>query len=105
MQDILRAIRTVREYTQGMDEKSFKSNHMALDAVIRQLAIVGEAVTHLPKEMRDKEPEIPWKSVVGMRNILIHSYAEVDEATVWKAANSDLVSLEKCVKKLLKEDP
>ena len=103
LQDILQAIGTIRSYTSGMNAEKFKHDHMVMDAVIRQLAIVGEAASHLPEELRKKDPQIPWKSVVGMRNILVHAYAEVDEGVVWNVVQNDLEALENGAKRLLAE--
>ncbi len=73
---------------------------MAVDAVIRQLAIVGEAAAHIPAELRKQEPKIPWEKIVGMRNKLVHAYSEVDEQVVWDVVVSDLDALEKGVRRL-----
>ena len=104
LRDILQAIQAIRDYTSALDAQSFAKKRMAVDAVIRQLAIIGEAVAHLPVEMRGKEAEIPWKKIVGMRNKMVHAYSEVDHKVVWDVVGSDLDALEKCVKRLLKEE-
>ncbi len=100
LQDMLQAIQTIRRYTANLDAQRFRQTPMAVDAVIRQLAIIGEAAAHIPPDDRKGEPKIPWEKIVGMRNKLVHAYAEVDEQVVWDAANSDLDALEAGVRRL-----
>lgn len=83
LNDILQAIRAIREYTAGLDRESLAKNRLVSDAVIHQLAIIGEAATGLPEAFRKVHPGIEWRKIVGMRNRLIHSYSEVDEGILW----------------------
>jgi uncharacterized protein with HEPN domain len=103
LEDILQAVETIRQYAKGMELEKFRHNRMAVDAVIRQLAIIGEAAGRLPAVVRKKEPQIPWAKIVGMRNKLVHAYAEVDEGVIWDVVGSDLDSLEQAVRRLLQE--
>ncbi len=77
----------------------FASNDAMQDAVMRRLEIIGEAVKHLPDEMKDKYPNIPWKNIAGMRDVLIHEYAGVQIERVWRTAKDDLPPLKQVILK------
>lgn len=100
LDDILESIGHIRDYIKGKKFKDFDADTRMQDAVIRRLEVIGEAAKRVPKVMRDACPEIPWKNIAGMRDMLIHEYAGVSAETVWKTANEDLDALEECVKKL-----
>jgi len=71
--------------------------------VVRRLEIIGEAVKNLPFEVKNKNPEIPWKQIAGMRDVLIHEYAGVSSKRVWKVITENLVPLKTTASKLLGE--
>lgn len=102
MQDILSAIVKIETYTEDGKEK-FLAEEMVQDAVIRQLMITGEACAKLPVAMRKKYGEIPWKEIIGMRNIIIHDYANVDLQIVWDAIVHGLPNLRTVIATMLKE--
>lgn len=91
--DIARAAKLVEDFKRGMDKASFLSDEKTQSAVLHQLLIIGEAVKRLSSDFRSKHPEIPWSSIAGMRDILIHAYDIVDLEEVWKTANSDIPKL------------
>ena len=91
--DILQAARLVQAGIQGISKKVFFDDWMRQSAVIRQLEIVGEAAKRLSDDFRHAHQEIPWRSIAGMRDILIHEYASVDLEEVWKAAQEDVPRL------------
>ena len=70
---------------------------------MKRIEIIGEAVKHLSNEMKDKHPEIPWKNIAGMRDILIHEYAGVQVERVWQTAKNDLPPLKKVIIKIIKQ--
>ena len=76
--DIIESINKIETYTKGIDYDSFCFNEMMVDAVIRNLEIIGEASKNVSDEIKLKYPEVPWKQMTGVRNILIHEYFGVD---------------------------
>ena len=98
--DIRAAIRLIRRYTEAGEDR-FLSDTMVQDAVIRQISVIGEAAAKLPRDLRDKRPNVPWKKVTGMRNILIHDYAETDIPTVWTTVTEDLPRLQHAVERMI----
>jgi uncharacterized protein with HEPN domain len=74
LRHVLDAIERIERHAGGMDERAFLGNELVQDAVLRQLEIIGEAVKHLSNAMRDQHPDIPWRSIAGTRDRLIHHY-------------------------------
>ncbi|MDY1591875.1 MAG: DUF86 domain-containing protein [Methanofastidiosum sp.] len=103
LQDILDSIDSIEKYTENLSEREFRENPIIQDAVIRRLEIIGEAVKNIPKDIREKYPDIPWRSISGLRDILIHEYSGVSMTRVWKIISSDLKQFKETIIKI-KED-
>ena len=78
--------RLIASYVQGTTEKEFAADTQKQDAVIRRIEIIGEAAVHLTEETRQACPELPFRKMRGMRNIVAHDYANVDLKIVWEVA-------------------
>ena len=83
LKHIRESIVKIEKYTEG-GQKTFLEDTMIQDSVIRNLEIIGEAARNLPVDLRKSHPEVPWRSITGMRNVLIHEYFGVDLDIVWK---------------------
>lgn len=95
IQDIIKSIDKIEQYVDDMTMAQFSKNEMVIDAVVRNLEIIGEASKHIPVSIQRSHPEIPWSQMNGMRNILIHEYFGVDIKTVWHTAKKHLPALKK----------
>jgi len=102
LEDILEAIRKVRDYTDGLSLQAFMADAKTFDAVIRNLEIIGEAVKRIPEEIRSLRPEVEWKRIGRLRDILIHQYFGVDVQIVWDIVQRRLTSLEEAIRALLR---
>jgi uncharacterized protein with HEPN domain len=91
--DILIAARRARRFLKDLAWEEFAHSELHQDAVMRPLAIIGEAARQISQETRDAHPELPWPQMAGMRNRLIHEYFRVDLATVWETVKNDLPPL------------
>jgi uncharacterized protein with HEPN domain len=91
--DILIAARRARRFLEDLTWEEFVHSELHQDAVMRPLAIIGEAARQVSQETRDAHPELPWPQMAGMRNRLIHEYFRVDLATVWETVKNDLPPL------------
>jgi uncharacterized protein with HEPN domain len=101
IRDILSSITKIQEYTKGLDYKGFQDDTKTVDAVIRNLEIIGEAARHVPEDIATKYPEIPWKDMRDMRNLLSHEYFGVNAQILWETIQTDLPPLLHQLKALL----
>jgi len=93
LEDIEEAINKIVEYTKGYDKERFLSDKKTIDAVLRNLSIIGEAANHIPKEIQNKHPKIDWPAVIGLRNRIIHDYFGIDHDIIWYIIKEELFSL------------
>jgi len=98
---IREAIESIEEYLENVTYHKFTSSKMIIDAVVRELEIVGEASNNLSDEFREKHPEILWRKMKNMRNFLIHEYFGVNTKIVWDTCKEDLPKLKKLIDDLL----
>lgn len=91
--DIIEAINEIEDFVAGMDFDEFVKDKKTYNAVIRSFEVIGEAVVHIPKELREKHNEINWQEIIGMRNIVIHEYFGTDDRIIWHAAKNDAPKL------------
>ena len=91
--DILEAIDRIESYTNNLTIDDFSESSLYQDAIVRNLEIIGEAVKSLPKKLIAKYPEIEWKKIAGLRDILIHAYFGIDIEIVWDVVQNKLPEL------------
>ncbi len=100
LEDITSALEKIGRYTSGMTKDRFLADERTMDAVVRNLEIVGEAVRQLPEPFREAHPEIPWWQIAGMRNRIVHDYFGVDAEIVWQVVSTSVPELEASLKRI-----
>ena len=103
LEDILGSIHKISEYVNGISELEFENNIEKQDAVIRRIEIIGEAVKNISTKTRGEYPEIPWREMAGMRDIVIHEYFGVTMGLVWRVATIEIPVLKKQIENIITE--
>jgi uncharacterized protein with HEPN domain len=103
LDDILDATRKITVYTGGFSKAAFLEDEKTLDAVVRNLEVIGEAVKKLPENLRAKHSAVEWKKIAGLRDILIHEYFGLDAEIVWDIVQNKVPALDREVRPMLNE--
>lgn len=103
LEDIREAGQKIGKYVSKMDRNAFEKDDKTIDAVVKNLEIIGEAVKKLPESVKTKYPDVEWKKMAGLRDILIHEYFGISLEIVWDIVQNKLPILEKQIKKILSE--
>jgi uncharacterized protein with HEPN domain len=93
LQDILEAIGAIERFIAGVSFEEFAQNEEKIFAVEKAIEIIGEAVKNIPDSLRIQYPEIPWKSIAGMRDKLVHEYWGADVNILWRTVQQRLPEL------------
>lgn len=101
VEDILEASRRIRAYTRGMSLEDFSKSLLTIDAVIRNLEVIGEAAARIPDDAKDEAADIEWRKIVALRNVLAHEYFGVNTKIVWDVVANKLEPLERACRRIL----
>ncbi len=102
LQDIVEAIERIERYA-GIDKSAFERDELVQTWMVYNVQIIGEAAANISEELRAMHPEIPWRSIASMRNVVIHAYFKVDLDEVWNVVQNDLPVLKERIGKLISE--
>lgn len=107
LDDMLKSMTRITEYISNKKFADFKKDYMLVDAVVRNFEIIGEASRNIPPEIQKKHPEIPWKKMYSLRNLIIHEYFGIDHEMLWEIASvslpQNIQDLEKIIENLRKK--
>lgn len=103
IEDVKDAIKKIEEYTKGLDFDTFAKDAKTIDAVVRNVSIIGEAIKRFPSEIKSEYPQVPWKEITGTRNKAIHEYFGIDEDILWKTIKEDLPPFKKQITEISKK--
>jgi len=101
LEDIIESCQRINQYTEGMTYDSFIKNNLVSDAVLRNIEIVGEAVKQVPKNIQDQYPDLDWRRIAGMRDIVAHHYFSIYDEIVWDIVINKIPELEERIEIIL----
>ncbi|MGH8908170.1 MAG: HepT-like ribonuclease domain-containing protein [Egibacteraceae bacterium] len=102
--DILEAIERIERHTAG-GHMAFQYNELIQVWVVRHLQVIGEAAGRLSEDIRARHPDVPWRSMIGMRNVIVHGYFHIDLDAVWSVVEHELGKLKTAVESILASNP
>jgi len=102
IRDMLESAEKATQFVAGMDFEQFAKDEKTVYAVIRAIEVIGEAARKIPKELRTKYADIPWREIAGTRDKLIHEYFGVNQSVVWRTVQEDLPLLVKQLRNVIK---
>ncbi len=103
IEDILDGMNKAETLLEGVSYSQFESDFRINFAVVRALEIIGEAAKHLPDELRQRYPDIPWKNMAGMRDRIIHGYDNLDLQIVWAVVKNDIPQIKPHIELVIKD--
>ena len=103
IEDILESIKLIEKYLGDISKENFDNNQKLKDSVVRRLEIIGEAVKNIPDSFRKKYPEVPWRKIAGLRDIITHTYFNIDLDITWDIIKKDLPDLKEKISKIKSE--
>jgi len=103
IEDILNAVNNVEIFSKGLTKECLEKDELYQSAIIRQIEIMGEAVKNIPDSFKNMYPEIPWRNIAGMRDVIIHGYFNVDLNTLWLVIKKDIINLKEKIIKIRKD--
>ncbi len=102
LNDIYDSIGKIERFTENMKFSQFERDDRTVLAVVKALEIIGEAVKKIPMSAKKKYPQIPWKKISGMRDILVHEYFGINIKVVWKTIKEDIPPIKPLIHELIK---
>jgi uncharacterized protein with HEPN domain len=102
--DILERAARIERYTRDLTFAQFAADDLRVDGVVLNFVIIGEAATRMPPEVQSRTREVPWRSLRGMRNIIVHAYFAIDLEVVWDTARNDIPKLVAALEAVMAED-
>jgi uncharacterized protein with HEPN domain len=103
LSEIIASMEKIERYTAGVSYEEFIGREQLIDAVERNIEKIGEAAAAIPDEIRNRHPDVPWKTIVGLRNKVIHHYFAVDHEVVWQIATKNIPATKAKVAEILRE--
>ena len=104
LHDMLTSINRIKDYTQDLEYDNFTKNQLIIDAVLRNLEIIGEAVNSIDEKIKFKYSNILWRDIKDFRNVVAHKYFSINLERIWDILENELDILEKQIEKILKNE-
>ena len=103
IQDMIGFAEKVLSYSAGLDQDALIADERTYDATLRNLELIGGAATHIPSDVRDAHPEVPWHAIIGTRNRLAHGYLSISDSVIWSIIRDAVPRLLPALRNLMTE--
>ena len=103
LDDIFESCNKVSRYIEGLDQSEVMQNELIVDAILRNLMVIGEAAKKLPGEWKQRYGDIEWRKIAGLRDVIAHEYFQLDEEILWDIVSNKLPELKHVVSRMLDE--
>ena len=104
LEEIIVFCSKIDKYTKDMKKEEFQKNELVIDAVLRNLELIGEASKRLSEEFKIKNLQIPWKKIIGLRKIVIHAYSNVDLDIIWDIIKKNIPETKNLLDKIYEKE-
>ena len=101
LEDIRESCAKIMRYTHDLSSEQFISDEKTIDAVVRNLAIIGEGVKKLPAALRKRYPDVEWRKIAGLRDMVVHEYFGIDEDIIWDIIQNKIPTLLQAVERIM----
>ena len=105
LEDIVTSCNKILRYTNGKNFNDFKSHDLLYDGVVRNLEIIGEAVKNVTEKLRNQYPDVEWRAISALRNIVAHEYLGIKDEIIWDIVINKLPTLRSQIEQLIKANP
>ena len=103
-EDIIESISKIEDYTRDLTFEDFSQSPLIIDAVVRNIEIIGEASKNIPPETQNNFQDVPWQKIKGIRNRIVHEYFSVDVSIIWFIVQNELEPLKNTLTKHLDKE-
>lgn len=100
LEDILESLEKIEKYSENLTRSKFKEKDIVIDAILRNIEIFGEASRKLPDNFKTQYKHIPWRKIIGLRNIILHEYSNVDLDIIWDVINKNIPKTKNQIKEI-----
>lgn len=104
LEDLISFCSKLERYIKDMEKKEFQKNELVIDAVLRNLELIGEASKRLSDDFKNRNPQLPWKKIIGLRNIVIHAYSDVDIDIIWDIIKKNIPETKDIIKEIYEKE-
>lgn len=104
LKDILKMTNLINSFTGNITYENFIHNDEKTFATVKAIEMIAEAIKEIPEEIRLNYPQVDWRGIIGMRNIKIHQYWNIDYETVWEVVSSEIPQIASTVSIILKNE-
>jgi uncharacterized protein with HEPN domain len=104
LDDIQASVEKILKFTQGLSFDEFSADNKTFDAVVLNLQIIGEATKHIPDSVKEKYPDVDWRRIAGLRDVIAHGYFGLNEHILWDLVQNRVPQLQEQVRHILAKE-